>query len=353
MKIDKFIQNHLQERSLLSDLLYPASLLYDHLGQWRQKQQAKTALTAPFKVISVGNISSGGSGKTPLCIALAKASLESGLRTAVSHRGYKAALEDTASIISMGDGPIYGVQDCSDEAWMSATILKGAYVSVGRDRIAQVKLLSNLKQAPEILIMDDSFQNRRIKKNLSILCFDASIGLGNGRVIPAGYLRESISAISRAEICVINRKIPDIDPDELIGQIQPWCDDILVVDHHFDAFLDFEGNEVQVDLAQPSLLVSALASPSSFEAMAQSLSINYQKHYSFADHYSFASREALQPLIHQIQKEGIKQLFCSYKDLPKLLAHKDLNPLLRVITLRADPLAIELLWQKIRKKAGI
>lgn len=353
MTKQRFIQRYWQQRSLLSDLLYPASLLYERIGQIRQERQAKKACHAPFKVIGIGNISSGGSGKTPLTMALAKVAIDSGIKTAVSHRGYKSAMERKAGIISMGDGCLYEASVCGDEAWMSANKLPKAYVSVGRDRVEQIKQLAALELPPQLVIMDDVFQNQSFIKDVSIVCFDAQMGLGNGRVIPAGYLRESVSAVARADFCVINRKDPSIDVAALREELRVWCERIFVVDHGFSGFEDYQGNPVEVDMSQPSLLVSALASPQSFEATAQSLNISYLKHYSFPDHYSFQNREALESIFKQIKAEGIEQVFCSHKDLPKLLPHKDLLPLLRVIMIEANPFQINALWQAIRRRVSL
>lgn len=236
---------------------------------------------------------------------------------------------------------------------MSAQKLAQAYVSVGRSRVAQLKLLAALAEPPQLVIMDDVFQNQSFGKDVSIACFDAQTGLGNGRVIPAGYLRESVSAVARADFCVINRKDMSIDVSDLKEELGKWCERIFVVDYKFSGFEDFRGAPVEVDVSQPSLLLSALASPQSFEATAQSLNINYLNHYSYGDHYSFRSREALQPLFKQIQAEGIQQVFCSLKDLPKLLPHKDLLPLLRVITIEANPFQINALWQAIRREVSL
>ena len=350
MKKQRFIQRYWQQRSLLSDLLYPASLLYERLGRIKQQRQAGKAYLAPFKVIGIGNISSGGSGKTPLTMALAKAAIDSGFKTAVSHRGYKSAMEKKAGIVSMGAGCLYGAKVCGDEAWMSATKLSKAYVSVGRDRVAQLELLATLEEPPELVVIDDVFQNQSVIKDVSIVCFDAKTGLGNGRVIPAGYLRESVSAVARADICVINRKDPGIEVESLKEELRERCEQIFVIDHSFCGFEDYQGNAVDVDINQPSLLLSALASPQSFEATAQSLNINYLKHYSFSDHYSFGSREALAPLLEQIRVDNIRQIFCSHKDLPKLLPHKDLVPLLRVIMIEANPFQFNALWQAIKRR---
>jgi tetraacyldisaccharide 4'-kinase len=236
---------------------------------------------------------------------------------------------------------------------MSATKLRKAYVSVGRDRVEQLKQLAALDEPPELVFMDDVYQNQSIIKDVSIVCFDARVGLGNGRVIPAGYLRESVSAVARADICVINRKDPGIEVEALKAELSEWCEHIFVVDHSFCGFEDFRGNAVDVDVNQPSLLLSALASPQSFEATAQSVNINYLTHYSFPDHYSFRSREALKPLFEQIRGDDIKQIFCSHKDLPKLIAHKDLLPLLRVLMIEANPFQVNALWQAIRRRMAL
>ncbi|MCD8479427.1 MAG: tetraacyldisaccharide 4'-kinase [Candidatus Cloacimonetes bacterium] len=137
-----FATRHLLARSLLSYLLYPASLIYAGYMLFRRKFLFPKPFRAPFKVISIGNIVSGGSGKTPITIALAKALQNHGLKVAVASRAYKAGWENSAAMISDGKRLLTTVANAGDEALMVASALPGIPVYVGRKRKDVLRLIA-------------------------------------------------------------------------------------------------------------------------------------------------------------------------------------------------------------------
>mgnify|MGYP001016317524 FL=1 len=159
MDSNKLIQNHLLKRSLLSYALYPLSLIYGCWQNQRRTYYQRKAYKAPCKIISIGNIVSGGSGKTPLTITLANLLQKKGLKVAVSHRGYKSAFENNPHIIADDSGLLYDVQQTGDEAYLIASSLPEVPVAVGRKRKAAIQILLQKYPDLEIIILDDALQH--------------------------------------------------------------------------------------------------------------------------------------------------------------------------------------------------
>lgn len=186
---------HWQSNSFISKLLVPFGLLYGFLTQLRLKLKKSQHANVP--VICIGNITAGGTGKTPVAISIAKM-----LETEMFHpffisRGYGGKLQNVLvnnkkhSAAEVGDEPLLLSQQ--------------APVIVNADRVAGARLAET--QGADILLMDDGFQNPALYKNLSFLVFDGNYGIGNGRLIPAGPLRETFAnGIKRADALIIMGK---------------------------------------------------------------------------------------------------------------------------------------------------
>lgn len=337
----ELIERHLFRRSPLSDVLLPFSLIYGQIQARKAKKNRTEIYESPAKVIGIGNIVSGGSGKTPFTIALGRLALEDGMKAGISHRGYKGRLEGRPTLISKGEGLLFDARDCGDEAWLIAKALPQTTIAVGKDRARALKLLA--ENTPDIILMDDVFQNHRIIKDIEIACFDAQVGLGNGRLLPAGYLREGLPALKRAKLCVINRKEPGLDVQPLIGKLLPFCPWIEVVEYTTQK----ESPQLR-DEAPRTILASGIASPHSFESTAAQVNISWMRHFAFTDHYHFRSREALTPLLKYIKDEGIERIICTAKDYPKLMRHRDLAPLVQVLELIPDSQQIRAIWNRLK-----
>jgi len=345
-----FIDRHLHKRSLLSDLLYPASLLYGLVQERRNQSHQSLKAADAISVIGIGNIVSGGSGKTPFTIALARAAYASSVRVAVSHRGYKGRLEFSPTLISDERGPVYSPSICGDEAWLIANSLPRIPVVVGKDRSAALQIMGSLSPKPALALMDDVFQNHKIVKDIEIVCFDAATGIGNGRLIPAGYLREGLTALKRAQLCVISRKDPSLDVEALCSLLRDYCSWIEVLDYNMTGIEDWQGRALNPDPELQSVLVSGIASPAGFEDLARRSGLVWTRHFCFGDHYHFQSREALKPLLDQIRNQDIQRLYCTAKDVAKLARHRDLAPLLAVLKIGPQQKVVETIWGRLQER---
>ena len=153
-------------------------------------------------VISVGNIAVGGTGKTPFCIMLVERLSQLGLQVAVLSRGYGAKVRSRKPVIvSRGDGPLVDVEVSSDEPALIAR-RTSASVVVCPDRAAGARVAVE-ELGAQVLVLDDGFQHWRLHRDLDVVLLDARRPFGDGRLLPAGRLREPPEAIGRAGLIVL------------------------------------------------------------------------------------------------------------------------------------------------------
>ncbi|MFQ5817671.1 MAG: tetraacyldisaccharide 4'-kinase, partial [Terriglobia bacterium] len=179
----------------LRTLLSPLAFLYAQFMRTRAVLYARGTLRArrlPAKVISVGNLTVGGTGKTPLVLWLAQRLQARGLKVAVLSRGY-GRLTQEARIFADGSPR---VEEAGDEAVLLARRLVGVLLGIGGDRFA-VGLHLAEKHHPDVFLLDDGFQHLRVARDLDIVVLDASDPFGGGYVLPAGRLREPVRALAR------------------------------------------------------------------------------------------------------------------------------------------------------------
>ncbi len=159
------------------------------------------------KVICLGNITLGGTGKTPATIALAEEAKKRGFKPCILTRGYKGRAKGPC-FVSRGEGPLLDEYQAGDEALLMAEKLKGIPIVKGKDRYeAGLFALSSLPLAlcPDLFILDDGFQHWGLFRDKDILLIDSINPFGNRRLLPLGSLREPIGAINRADIIVITK----------------------------------------------------------------------------------------------------------------------------------------------------
>ncbi|MDW7643591.1 MAG: tetraacyldisaccharide 4'-kinase [Desulfuromonadales bacterium] len=192
---------------LLLGLLIPLGWLYGLAGLGRAplyRWGILPSFRASVPVLSVGNITAGGTGKTPVVDAIVKHFLAKGLRVAVVSRGYGGTLKEGVGVVSAGEGPQLTADLCGDEPFLLARRNPQALVFVARKRADGVRTAVEHYQA-ELIILDDGFQHLAVQRDVDILLLDGSKPLGNGQVLPAGLLREFPSAVKRADLLVFTR----------------------------------------------------------------------------------------------------------------------------------------------------
>ena len=202
---------HGQQNPFLPPFLRPAAALLKHL--YAAIVTLRNALYTrgifqtrrlPCTVISVGNIVVGGTGKTPAVIAIAKQLQADGVRVAILLRGYKRQSREKITIVTDGEQRFCTAAESGDEADMMARLLPRIPIIVGRHRYAAGQLAINRFKS-EVLLLDDGFQHRQLHRDEDIVTVDATRPFGTGQLLPAGTLREPITALRRADIILLTR----------------------------------------------------------------------------------------------------------------------------------------------------
>src|ERR1044072_5185177 len=170
-------------------------------------------------VVSVGNLTTGGTGKTPLVEWVARALAHEGLRACVLTRGYGRADEGRRVVASDGARVLAAVEECGDEPRLLAERLLGvAAVVCDRDRVAAARW-ARAELGAEVFVLDDGFQHLRIARNLDVVTLDARARWGGGHMLPRGRLREPASGLARADCVVITRAELAADIEGLRGEV--------------------------------------------------------------------------------------------------------------------------------------
>lgn len=191
----------------LGNFLSMASKIYGGAVKLRHKFYQKGVVKSrrlPCRVISVGNLSVGGTGKTPMTIYLAKLIQDLGNKAVVVSRGYKGRAEKAGGIVSDGKVLLMGPETAGDEPYMMAAKLKDVPVIVGKNRF-EAGMLAVRKFKPDVLVLDDAFQHLELGRDLDLVLLDCRRPFGNGHILPRGILREPVSALSRADALILTR----------------------------------------------------------------------------------------------------------------------------------------------------
>lgn len=165
----------------------------------------------PCKVISVGNLTVGGTGKTPMIIYLATLLKRLGYRIVIISRGYKGRAEKTGGIVSDGKNLLMEAEAAGDEPFMLAMNLKNIPVVVGQDR-SETGMLAIKKFSPDVILLDDAFQHLKLARDINLILLDYQHPFGNRHLLPRGPLREPVSALSRGHALILTRSGPASPP---------------------------------------------------------------------------------------------------------------------------------------------
>jgi tetraacyldisaccharide 4'-kinase len=182
-----------------------------HIGLSASKHYSlRNRKSLPHRVVSIGNITTGGTGKTPAAIALAEEAKRRGLHPVILTRGYRGKAKGPC-FVTRGEGPLLSAEEAGDEPVLMAERLAGVPVVKGGDRYeagcyALQKLdLRNIERDALVFILDDGFQHWPLRRDKDIVLVDAVKPFGNGSLLPFGRLREPLRSLGRADIIVLSR----------------------------------------------------------------------------------------------------------------------------------------------------
>jgi len=277
----------------------------------------------PCKVVSVGNITAGGTGKTPMVIDVARRILKNGLKAAIVTRGYGGGYEGRVAVVSDGSKVLLGPDDCGDEAAMLAESLPGVPVVMGSDRY-RAGLLAVERFGPDVIILDDGFQHMFVRRDLNILLLDAGRPFGNGFTLPLGYLREPMGAVQRADLVVLTRadiaETADIRAAaSSVADIAPAIPVIRAAHRPMRLRGVWGGGDVPLSeiAGRGVLAVSGIADPASFTLILQKLNAKITGSLDYDDHHAYSVLD-LKEIEAKAAETGAFMVVTTEKDAVKL-----------------------------------
>jgi tetraacyldisaccharide 4'-kinase len=305
------------------NLLSPIAALYGAAARLRGWSYAVgvfpiARLRAP--VISIGNLTMGGAGKTPTTIAIGKRLLECGHRVAVLLRGYKGANRGGPLLVSDGQRIHATAHEAGDEALVIARNLPRALVAVATKR-AEAGAWLEKRFTVDVHLLDDGFQHMQLHRDLNLLVVDVTNPFGGG-LPPQGRLREPLNAICRADAVILSRTEKNQNYDELIETIRRYKPDIpCLLARQKLVSLRRLGTEEELPLEALSglevIAFAGIANPTQFLTTLVQAGIQVAQSVSFPDHHHYRTRD-YQRLVRECEKLNVTTLLTTEKDAEKL-----------------------------------
>jgi len=312
-------------------LMIPFSLIYTWIMQWRNRLYDIGIFkihSVGAQVVSVGNLTVGGTGKTPVVEAIARIYQEHGKRVAVQSRGYGRYLKGTL-LVSDEKRLLAGPEQAGDEPFLLAKHLPGVPVIVSSDRYDA--LCQVVRQFhPDVVILDDAFQHRRIHRDIDVVTIDALKPYGNGRIIPAGPLREKKKGLNRADLIIQTRADCIEEAQSRMSEIIPYTGaPIFSSVHQPVSWMNLQLNKMYpLDFINGKLVLAmaGIGNPDAFLATLRQLNIEPVDFIRFSDHYWYKKKDVEKIIARAInmsamavlttEKDGVRMLNMSHFDLP-------------------------------------
>ncbi len=305
-------------------LLFPLSIIYGIIIWVRNKlydiKIFRSLKIDNCKLISVGNISIGGTGKTPVIKFLAIYLSQMGFKVAILSRGYRRSSKDTV-IVSDGKQILVGLENAGDEPLLLAQQLKNIPIVVESDRNKGALIIQEKFQS-DIILLDDAYQHRRLHRDFDIVLVDASVGFGRGLLLPAGFLREPIKNLKRADLIWFTRIDQSKNLENLISQVRGYSSSPMIKSKHcaIEIIHTNTGNRYQLSYLNQKkvLLFSGIANPTSFEKMVTALGGKVVFHLKFSDHYQYKQTD-INRVINRARDINADLILTTEKDFVRIM----------------------------------
>ena len=319
-------------QNLLMVVLYIFSLVYRLLVNMKLSMYKigvlKQERLACF-VISLGNVTVGGTGKTPTAQRLARLIQDLGYRVVILNRGYRAKWHGDVGIVSDGEKLHMDAAEAGDEAFMLAKHLPKVPVLIGAQRAVTGRYAIEHFGA-EVVILDDGYQHWQLHRDLDILLVDAVNVFGNEHILPRGTLREPMSHISRADVCLMTKvdQAAQGSREHIRETVHRYNDKALIVESVHQPrclmpmnewFDDIAGAGVSVTeiRGRHIMAVSAIGNPASFEQTLSDLGAEIIESLRYPDHHDYTAAE-MQDVLRQARAQGAEAIVITEKDAVKI-----------------------------------
>ncbi|MBF0358411.1 MAG: tetraacyldisaccharide 4'-kinase [Magnetococcales bacterium] len=280
----------------------------------------------PCAVVSVGNITAGGTGKTPTVIWLAKYFQSRGRKVGVVSRGYRQHSKDPVTVVADPKQLLLTPPQAADEAVLIAKKLPGVTVITGPNRQKTIKVATQ-DYGCNIVIMDDAFQHMQVKRQLDLVLLDCNYPFSNGNILPGGLLRESPQALNRCDGIILTRAdnhdklqaskemlklvAPNIPICHAIHKKTGW---LKLVNNGADSSSTLSLDELK---EIPVLAFCGIAKPEAFRNTLETTSLSVIAFETFTDHHVFTENTIDQIIEHAVSLNA-QAVVCTEKDMVKI-----------------------------------
>ncbi len=345
--------------SALAPITYIPGLAYEALVRARNRLYSASLirqhrLTSP--VISVGNITAGGSGKTPLVIYIAQALIKLGWHPAILSRGYGRQHPNKEWILSPEDSVSSPAKSLGDEPALIRRHLPSAWMGISKNRFKTGTGIST-RQARTVILLDDGFQHRKLHRDLDVVIIDRDQPLGTNRLLPRGTLREPLSELRRCHVVVINGT-PEMDADLLKTEIGNFNADARIICCTqtirflipFSSWLQDPSRHVSGEPPRSAFLVSALGNPDRFHRDVRRLGIEVRGIRFYKDHYWLKQKDWL-ACAAEARGRAVDAIIITEKDAVKITHPPDFPTLVSIQSTEvADADALDLILKNCVEK---
>lgn len=318
----------------IKEVLFPARWVYQGatgFRNWLYDIRAIKASQVDAKVISVGNLTLGGTGKTPVTIAVIEALQARGYTCGVVSRGYKREQKGVLEVDALAK---FAAQTYGDEPTLIKATFPDMPVLVGERRVAAAQALLSSRKV-DFIVCDDAFQHRRLHRDLNLLLVDATEPLKNYRVVPVGRARESLApALKRADLVFITKA--NLVPPEQLQAVREYIEaraqkPIVHAEYVYKGLKRINGPAFEQTLRDKVYLVSGIAKP---EAVEKTLDgkVTVVKHRTFPDHHRYTNLE-VEEILDEASRLQARWILTTAKDSMKLGAFPLLRERLWVVDL--------------------
>lgn len=302
----------------------------------RNRQRKKTRVAV--KLISVGNITVGGTGKTQIVEMLSGIFVARGLKFGILTQGYKAKKKSGQPLVNEQGNMKMSVEEAGDEAFYLASRFKNVPVLAGRNRADNARLALE-KFNPDVLLLDDAFQYVQLHRDLDIVLVDATQPAGNGKLFPAGILREPLAALSRAHIVVLTKAnfVTENEREKIKKKwIEPFTRAPVFEMHiHPEKLIDLSAKQEvskEILLRKHVFVFCGIGNPDAFVETVKQCSPDAVTSCFFPDHHFYSEGE-LYGIINKARSAGAAAVVTTEKDAVRLASVN--NPAVPVYALRA------------------
>jgi len=295
---------------VLQGFLVLVSVLYGIVSSILLWLRSARPARASVPVVSVGNLTVGGTGKTPLVVHIARLLSDEGRRVAIVSRGYGRSGRGTV-VVSRGERPVVRWREAGDEPYLMALLTKGVSVLAAARRADGIRHAVEKLRA-DVILLDDAYQHVQLARDLDIVAADARRPVGNGHLLPGGVLREHPLGIGRADLIVATRCDAADGARHVERTIGMLAGGAPIVETRMKPVELWElpaGNAMEVSglVGKTVLALSSIANPDDFERTLRNLGIKPADHVALPDHHCYRRRDLafIEKLVDELRAEAI------------------------------------------------